>query len=103
MSIISANVTTATSNVYVSTGNTAVTFLTLCNYGVANVTANVYLVPAGNTAGNTNMILSTLPIATTDTYQLYAGSEKILLSNNDSIQVDATANTVTVVTSYTTI
>jgi hypothetical protein len=39
-----------------------------------------------------------------DTYQLYAGAEKLLLNNGDSVQVNASANTaITTVTSYTSI
>ena len=104
MSISVANVTTSTSNVYVSTGNTAITFMSLCNYSASNVTANVYVVPFGSSAGNTNIIMASLPITSLDTYQLYAGSEKILLGNGDSVQVDCSANnSVTVNTSYTSI
>ena len=102
MSITVANVTTTTANVYVSGGNTAITFLSLCNYGASNVTANVYVVPAGNSAGNTNIVLASLPITTLDTYQFYAGMEKLLLSNGDTVQVDCSANNaITVTTSYT--
>ena len=104
MSISVANVTTSTSNVYVSTGNTAITFMSLCNYSAGNVTANVYVVPFGSSAGNTNIIMASLPITSLDTYQLYAGSEKILLGNGDSVQVDCSANnSITVSTSYTSI
>ena len=87
-----------------STGNTAITFLSLTNYSASNVIANVYVVPSGNTAGNLNIILNQIEIATLDTYQLYAGGEKLLLNNGDSIQANANANTsLTAVTSYTTI
>ena len=103
MSIVTANVTTAIGNVYVSGGNTAITFLTICNYGASNVTANVYVVPSGNTVGNTNIILATLPLTPTDTYQLYQAAEKILLGPGDTICANASANTVSIVTSYTTI
>lgn len=104
MTIQIANVTTSTSNAYVSTGNTAITFMSLCNYSAGNVTANVYVVPSGDSVGNLNMILASISLTTLDTYQLYAGGEKILLGNGDSIQVDAdTDNSVTAVVSYTTI
>jgi hypothetical protein len=94
----------AAASVYTSVGNTAITFLSLTNYSASNVTANVFVVPSGNTAGNLNVILSQIEIATLDTYQLYAGGEKLLLSNGDSIQANANANnSITTVTSYTTI
>ena len=92
------------STAYVSTGNTAITFLSLTNYSASNVIANVFVVPSGSTAGNLNLVLSQIEIATLDTYQLYAGGEKLLLSNGDSVQANANANnSITTVTSYTTI
>lgn len=104
MTIQVANVTTSTSNAYVSTGNTAITFMSLCNYGASNVTANVYVVPSGNSAGNLNIVLASIGLTTLDTYQLYAGGEKLLLGNGDTIQVNSdTNNSVTAVISYTTI
>ena len=95
--------TTALGNAYVSTGNTAITSLTLCNWGVANVTANVFVVPSGNSASTSNQMWYKLPLAIGDTYQLYAAAEKLLLGPGDTIQANVTANSVTVITSYTTI
>lgn len=104
MPIALGNITTAASNAYVSTGNTAVTFLSITNYSAGNITANVFVVPSGDTAGNLNIILSQIEIATLDTYQLYSGGEKLLLSNGDSVQANANANnSISTVTSYTTI
>jgi hypothetical protein len=104
MSISVANVTTITSSVYTSTGNSAITFMSLCNYSGANVTANVHVVPDGGTAGNVNLVLSGLEITAADTYQFYAGGEKLLFGNGDSIQVQASANSaVTAVVSSTAI
>jgi hypothetical protein len=101
MSITTASLTTTTGNIYVSTGQTVVTFLSLTNYSVGNVLANVYVVPSGDTASNNNVIISSIEIASLDTYQIYAGNEKLLLSNDDTIQAEASANaSVTVVTSY---
>lgn len=101
-SILTGNVTTVAANVYASSGNTVITFLSLCNYTASNVTANVYVVPSGDTAGNLNCITSQINIQAYDTYQLYGANEKLILSNNDSIQVNAsTNNSITSVTSYT--
>ena len=101
MTISTAALTTAVGNVYVSTGQTVVTFMSLTNYTGANVTANVYVVPSGDTAGNSNIILAGIELTALDTYQIYAGNEKLLLSNDDTIQAEASANaSVTVVTSY---
>lgn len=104
MPITTANVTTTTSAVYTSSGNTAVTFLSLCNYSAGNITANVHVVPNGDIAGNLNLILASIELTTLDTYQLYAAGEKLLLNNGDTIQVDASGNSaVTAVTSYTSV
>lgn len=102
MSITVGNVTTTTASVYSSSGNSAVTFLSLCNYSVGNVTATVHVVPSGDAASNLNMVLNQIPITTTDTYQMYAGGEKLLLEDGDSIQISATSdNALTAVVSYT--
>jgi hypothetical protein len=102
MTISTANVTTATANVYASTGNTVVTFLSLCNYTASNVQANVFVVPSGGSVGNLTAVIANIEIAAQDTYQFYVGNEKLILSNNDSIQVNASANnSIAVLTSYT--
>jgi hypothetical protein len=104
MSITTANVSTTTTAVYTSSGNTAITFLSLCNYSVGNITANVHVVPSGSTANSINRVLASIPITTLDTYQLYAGGEKLLLSNGDTVQINASGNSALgAVTSYTTI
>lgn len=101
MSITTAALTTAAANIYVSTGSTVVTFLSLTNYSVGNVLANVYVVPSGGTASNDNIVVASLEIASLDTYQFYAGNEKLLLGNGDTIQANAAANaSITTVTSY---
>jgi hypothetical protein len=102
MSISVANVTTVTGAVYTSVGNTAVTFMSLCNYSGSNVTVNVYMVPSGSLAGNTNIVLSNLEITSKDTYQLYSAGEKLVLSSGDSVQVNASVdNSITTVVSST--
>lgn len=104
MSITTANVSTTTSAVYTSSGNTAITWLSLCNYSVSNVTANVHVVPSGGSANSINKILSSIDILTLDTYQIYSAGEKLLLANGDTIQINASGNSaISAVTSYTTI
>ena len=104
MSIQTSNVTTSIANVYVSSGETAVTFLSLANYSASNVTANVYVVPSGNSAGNLNAAVANIQITTQDTFQFYSGNEKLVLSNGDSIQVNAgTNNSIAAVVSYTSV
>ena len=104
MTISVANLSTTTSNVYVSSGNTAVTFLTLCNYSPSNVQINLFVVPANASAATSNQVLANLNLVTEDTYQLYQAAEKLVLGPNDYIAGNASANTsVTVVVSSTTL
>jgi len=104
MSIQTSNVTTTIANVFVSSGDTAVTFLSLANYSASNVSANVYVVPSGNTVGNLNAVVANIQITTEDTYQFYVGNEKLVLSNGDSIQVNAGAdNSIAAVVSFTSV
>ena len=109
MSITTYAVTTSVGNAYVSSGNTAVTWMSITNYGGTDTTANVWVVPSGSSAGNTNIVLASLQLTGNggvdgDTYQIYNAGEKLLLGNGDSIQINANNNAnLTVVTSYTTI
>lgn len=104
MSIALANVTTTAANVYTSSGNTAVTFMSLCNYSTGNVTANVFIVPSGNTPGNLNVVLANILILSGDTYQLYQANEKLLFATNDTIRANASSdNSLTAITSYTSV
>ena len=104
MSITTALIGNTVSNAYVSGGNTAVTSLVINNYTANTVTANLYAVPAGNTANTQNLILTNLQLTGYETYQLYNAAEKLLLGNNDSIQAVAnTASKLNIVTSYTSV
>lgn len=102
MPIATGNVTTSAASVYTSTGNTVVTFLSLCNYTTSNVQANVWIVPNGGSVGNLTAVIANIDIGPQDTYQFYVGNEKLILSNSDSIQANASGNnSLTTITSYT--
>ena len=102
MTIATGNVTTAAANVYASSGNTVVTFLSLCNYSASNVTANVFVVPSGGSAGNATALYTNIDLTIGETFQVYLANEKLILGNNDAIQANASANnSVTAITSYT--
>jgi len=104
MSIATSNIGNTVGNIYVSGGNTAITWLTLNNYTANTVSANVHAVPAGNSANTQNLILTNVELTGFDTYQIYAAGEKLLLSNNDTIQAVAnSAGNLNAVVSYTTI
>lgn len=101
MSITTANVTTTGGNIYTSSGNTVVTWLSLCNATAGNITANVHVLESGATANTQNKIVSEVLITVGDTYQIYTGNEKLLLDNAGAIYVIANANSISAVTSYT--
>ena len=102
MSISTSAVSTTIGNVYVSSGNTAVTALTLCNYSPGNVSINLYIVPGNATPSTTNIVLANLFLTSEDTYELYQASEKFIFGNGDYIAANATANSsVSVVVSST--
>ena len=104
MTIAVANVTTAGNVVYPSVGNTAVTYFALCNFTANTVTANIWVVPNGGTAANSNQLVSNIALTANDTYFLYSAAEKLILGNGDSVQVNANANSsITATTSYTSI
>jgi hypothetical protein len=101
MSINSALLTINAANVYVSSGNTAVTWVSINNYSGLATTANLYVVASGESIGTQNQVLTQLEIQAGDTYQVYAGGERLVLSNGDAIQASANANNrLNVVVSY---
>jgi len=104
MTISTGNVGSSIGNAYVSSGNTAITWLSFCNHTAGNVIANVYIVPSGSAANVTNQVLANLLLTAGDTYQMYSAAEKIILSNGDSVQANANVtSSVNTVTSYTSI
>ena len=95
-----ANTSTA-GNIYTSSGNTAITSLTMCNWGPTQVYANLYVVPNGNVPGTGTIALSNVLITSGETAQLYMFAEKLLLGPNDTIRANVSNVTVTAITSYT--
>ena len=104
MTISTTSLTTSIGNAYVSTGSTAITFMSFCNFSSSTLYINVWVVPAIDTADTTNLLYSELELTANDTYQLYLGGEKLILSNGDKVQAQLVTGTgVTVITSYTSI
>lgn len=101
MAITTNLVDSLTKLVYTSSNDSAVTFMSLCNHGTVTRTVDIHLVPDGDSPTASNLIISQLDILADDTYIIYQGGEKIILSNNDTIQVVASAiNDVTAVVSH---
>lgn len=102
MAIATTLVADSATTVYTSSGNSAVTYMTVTNYTGSAVAVDINLVPSGDSVGNINLIADGLEIAANDTYQIYAGGEKLLLENGDLISCTAnTASSLNAVVSYT--
>lgn len=100
MATARATLTTSAANVLVSSGNTAVTTMYICNYSGSAATFNMYIVPTSGTAGSSNQIYNTVSIAASDTYVI--DMERLILGSGDMIQANANVNSaLTMTVSYT--
>jgi hypothetical protein len=75
------------------TGELAVTWLSITNYSAGNATANVYAIPSGGTPGPNNIIAMNVLVTPGDTFQLYAGNEKLILASGERLMGIASGNT----------
>jgi len=102
MSIQTANVGITDTTTFTSVGGqSAVTLMSLCNYGAVSQTVSVYIVTATNSASDANIFVKEIEIAPADTFIIYQGGEKIILDEDDSIvAIASAANAVTAITSY---
>ncbi len=96
MSIQNTLLTTGTSNVFVSTGNVAITTAYFCNNDAIAQNFTVYAIPAGGTPSITNCIYANVQLASGDTYVMDA--ERLILGTGDTLRASATANSVISVT-----
>lgn len=102
MAINTTNIGAGNVTVYTSVNETALTFLSICNHDVSTVSVDIHLVPDGDAPSVDNLLAYQLDIDAGDTYIFYKGGEKILLGNNDTVVVSASAaNVLAVITSYT--
>jgi hypothetical protein len=82
MAIQNTTLTTTAANIFVnqsSTGTSAITTIHLCNYTPNTQTANIYIVPAGSSAGSGTIIYSNVSLTAYNTQIVYA--EKFILGN----------------------
>lgn len=98
MAISNTSLTQTISNVYISSGNTVVSVMYFCNTGTTTSILNLYAVPSGTATVNGNLqIYKNVQIASGDTFVV--DMEKLVLSNGDTLQANATGN-VTATVSY---
>jgi hypothetical protein len=87
--------TTGITTVYTSSSNNAITTMIICNIGAVTLTdetvnaANLtlHLVASGNSATNVNKVISNLTVPAGET--VFFSDERIVLSNNDTVQAQA--------------
>lgn len=90
MAISNTQLTTVAANLYVSTGNTVISVMYFCNTNASPQTFNLWAVPAAGTAGDATQIYKDVQIAPADTFVV--DMEKLVLTNGDMIQGNASAN-----------
>ena len=90
MAILNTSLTTIASNVYVSSGNSAITALYFVNTSASAASFYVWACPAGNVATANTQIYYNVTVQSGDTYVV--DNEKLILSNGDMIKANATAN-----------
>ena len=75
--------------VFDAVGQQAITVMYLCNTTSTTCSANVFIINSDDStsSADTNMVYSQLEITANDTYVI--SSEKIILDNNDLIEVEA--------------
>ena len=97
--IITGTTMTTPTTVYTSSGNNAVTCISICNTGTISLTdetsesvdINIYIVSPGgggdniNTTGSNSLIVKQLTVPAGET--IFFNDEKFVLANNDSIRV----------------
>ena len=95
MAITVNTVDTSVKTIYTSVDDTVVTFFSITNTSDSPVNVDVYVVPSGindfSTIVESAVVLSNLEITSNDTYQFFAGGEKLLLGDGDTIQIQASA------------
>jgi len=99
MAISTVDVAVVQTITYTSSGDTAVTFMSLCNHGGAPVVCDIHIIPNGDTADTGNLLIKDLEIIAGDTYILYQGGEKLLFATGDFVSVISDIATVTAITS----
>ena len=88
MAITSTILSTVPTSIYTSQGNNAITTMYICNTGNIAVQFDIHAVSAGQTANLNNVIYYQVLLEAKDTYVI--DSEKLILSNNDSLQASVT-------------
>lgn len=91
MAINSTYLSTSTTDIYTSSGETAAMTFYFSNYSTsANVTFSLWAVKSGQLASNLNVLYSNVAVQAGDTYVM--DIERIFLDNGDSLRAYCSAN-----------
>lgn len=102
MAIVNTVADTAPTTVYTSAGDSAITFMSLCNFSDYTQEVTIYIVPAGEIPADIHMVITQLQLTAKNTYEVYHGAEKLILSAGDYVAVRASeSNSVSVFVSFT--
>lgn len=81
-------IATDKTQVFVSTGENAITCLIFCNTSNTDDEVTVWVVPSTQPAGDENMIVKSMPLPAGETFSI--DTERFILGDSDSIQAQAT-------------
>ena len=88
---------TAKTEVFVGSGENAITCIILCNTSLTtDATVSVWAVPAAVAAGPANMILNEISVPAGETFSM--DTERFILSDGDSIQAQASQDLIVTAT-----
>lgn len=101
MAIQSDKIDAVDTTIYTSVDETAITFISFCNYSAADATVTIHVVKNGVSPSDFNIFIKDITITAGDTFIAYSGGEKIILDDGDYINaIASTANALTAITSY---
>jgi hypothetical protein len=93
MTISNQLLSTTPTSILTSSGENAITALIFCNTSaVTDATVDIWMVPAGFARGDNNKIVKAVSIPRGETFSI--DTEKFVLSNGDSVQAQATQNSI---------
>lgn len=88
---------TAKTEVFVASGENAITCVILCNTSLTtDASVSVWAVPAAVAAGDANKILNEIELPAGETFSM--DTERLILADGDSIQAQASQNLIVTAT-----
>jgi hypothetical protein len=99
MAIENTAVGATNTDIYTSSGETCAITMYFCNYSGTSRTISLYVVPSGDSADDTTIIVKDVAIVASDTYIL--SGDRLILANGDKVVAIADAGSaITATVSY---